>query len=145
MKTPDKTVEEIVDEFGNKFVDYIKTIEIGQYNDKGVNIGFKTAYNLMKEHLTQTLQAERQKREQELQKAREEERERCIKVVDDYGKSMRELHNKMIGNAHEDSKMILAFDMHSRLIAIKHITEKMNQSELDQPTDADVLKLLNRD
>ena len=71
---------------------------------------------------------------QELQKAREEERERCIKVVDDYGKSMRELHNKMIGNAHEDSKMILAFDMHSRLIAIKHITEKMNQSELDQPT-----------
>lgn len=71
---------------------------------------------------------------QELQKAREEERERCIKVVDDYGKSMRELHNKMI-NAHEDSKMILAgFDMHSRLIAIKHITEKMNQSELDQPT-----------
>ena len=69
---------------------------------------------------------------QQLQKAREEEKERCIKVVEDYGKSMSKHHNQMIGTAHEDSKMMLAFDAHSRLIAVKHITEKMNHSELDQ-------------
>lgn len=73
---------------------------------------------------------------QELQKAREEERERCIKVVDDYSKSMSKLHSKMIGTTHEDSKMMLAFDMHSRLIAVKHITEKMNHSELDQAPES---------
>ena len=27
----------------------------------------------------------------------------------------------MIADAHEDSKIMLAFDMHSRLIAVKHI------------------------
>lgn len=68
----------------------------------------------------------------QLQKAREEEREKCIKIVEDYGKSMSKLHSEMIGTAHEDSKMMLAFDMRSRLIAVKHITEKMNHSELDQ-------------
>lgn len=77
----------------------------------------------------------------QLQKARAEERERCIKVVEDYGKSMSKLHSKMIGTAHKDSKMMLAFDMHSRLIAVKHITEKMKHSELDQEvTNEDNLK-----
>lgn len=86
------------------------------------------------EHISGELQTERirQAFHQQLQKAREEERERCIKIVEDYGKSMSKLHSEMIGTAHEDSKMMLAFDMHSRLIAVKHITEKMNHSELDQ-------------
>ena len=51
--------------------------------------------------------------------------EEFVGVIDDYEKSMAKLHSKMIGNAHEDSKMMLVFDLHSRRIAIKHIKEKI--------------------
>lgn len=49
----------------------------------------------------------------------------AVAIVEDYGKRMSELHEEMIATSHEDSKMMLAYDMHSRLIAVKHIKEKM--------------------
>lgn len=55
--------------------------------------------------------------EQELKKEREE----IIEIIDKYGKDISKLHDDCIATAHEDSKMMLAFDMHSRLIAVKHI------------------------
>ena len=54
-----------------------------------------------------------------VEQVRGDERERCIKAVDDYGKSMSKLRIKMIGKSHEDSKTMLAYDMHSRLIAVE--------------------------
>jgi hypothetical protein len=63
---------------------------------------------------------------QELQKAREEERERCVAIVKEYGVKMSALQQELIGTAHDDCKQMLAYDMHSRLIAVKHITEKLS-------------------
>ena len=62
--------------------------------------------------------------------------EECMRVVEEYGQSMSRLHEEMIGKAHEDSKMMLAYDMHSRLISVKHIKEKL--LSLLSPTPAEV-------
>lgn len=48
-------------------------------------------------------------------------REECIAIVEEYGKNIQKLHEEMIGTTHEDCKQMLAYDMHSRLIAVKHI------------------------
>jgi len=53
--------------------------------------------------------------------------ESLVKVVDDYEQDIKKLHHRMMGTAHDDCKEMLAFDMHSRLIAIKHIKEKLNK------------------
>ena len=56
-----------------------------------------------------------------------EVRESLVKVVDDYEQDIKKLHHKMMGTAHDDCKEMLAFDMHSRLIAVKHIKEKIDK------------------
>jgi len=56
-----------------------------------------------------------------------EVRDSLVKVVDDYEKDITKLHHRMMGTAHDDCKEMLAFDMHSRLIAIKHIKEKLDK------------------
>lgn len=50
---------------------------------------------------------------------------RCVAVVKDYGERMSKLQIEFIGTAHDDCKQMLAYDMHSRLIAVKHITEAL--------------------
>lgn len=63
--------------------------------------------------------------DKEIERVRDETLIEAVRVIEEYGESMSKLHSKMIGDAHEDSKMMLAFDMHSRLIAVKHITKKI--------------------
>jgi len=52
--------------------------------------------------------------------------ERIVGEINKYGNRMSELHEEMIAKAHDNSKIMLAFDMHSRLIAVKHIKESIN-------------------
>jgi Skp family chaperone for outer membrane proteins len=109
--TNQKTVEEIVDEFDKKFVFRGKE---GRYCVVKLN-------DLMNgeeavDWLTQTLQAERQKREQELQKAREEAQEEYKQFV------LNVLDGVDIADGQCSTKAI-RFALQSRTI----------QSELDQP------------
>ena len=53
-------------------------------------------------------------------------REECIAIVEEYGKNIQKLHEEMIGTTHEDCKQMLAYDMHSRLIAVKHILKYLS-------------------
>lgn len=48
-------IEKYVEGFAKTFVNQIKTVKIGQYDENGTNIGFKTAYNLMQDWLRTTL------------------------------------------------------------------------------------------
>jgi hypothetical protein len=52
--------------------------------------------------------------------------EKAKKEVEEYSKGIAKLHDRMIGSTHEDCKMMLAFDMHSRRVAIKHITKRLD-------------------
>lgn len=47
------------EEFEEKFSDYIKVISIGQYNDKGVNIGFLSVHEVIKSFIRQLLANQR--------------------------------------------------------------------------------------
>ena len=58
------------DEFNEKMFNYIKIIEVGQYNENGVNIGFLPATQVIKDFI-----------HQELQKAREEMRQETMRKV----------------------------------------------------------------
>jgi len=53
-------------------------------------------------------------------------REHCIAVVKEYEKNIQKLHHEMMGTTHEDCKHLLVYDMHSRLIAIKHILQALS-------------------
>lgn len=53
-------------------------------------------------------------------------REHCIAVVKEYEKNIQKLHHEMTGTTHEDCKHLLVYDMHSRLIAIKHILQALS-------------------
>ena len=68
--------------------------------------------------------------EKAYEQGRKDERERSIAVIKDYGSRMSELQIEMIGTAHNDCKQMLAYDMSSRLIAVKHI-----QNALATPTE----------
>ena len=63
--------------------------------------------------------------EKALTQTRKDALREALEVVRDYEKRMTELHNKMIGITLETSKIMLAYDMHSRLIATKHIKEAL--------------------
>ena len=54
-----------------------------------------------------------------------EEREECIKEVENYGEAMRDHLDGLIGKSHRDCREMLVYDMQSRLIATKHITEML--------------------
>ena len=116
-KQQEKSVEEIVEELE---VDIRMAMISAKSNPQ---MPKAEHYQELLYKLTQTLTAERKRCDEMV----EAERERCIGIVKDYGESMSKLHQEMIGVAHEDSKIMLAFDMHSRLIAVKHITEKLTQ------------------
>lgn len=53
-------------------------------------------------------------------------RENCIAIVKEYEKNIQKSHHELMGTTHEDCKHLLAYDMHSRLIAIKHILEALS-------------------
>lgn len=76
MKTPHKVIEEGAAELMDKNVEYIKTTNIGQYNESGVNIGFETAYNVIKKDIQVLCQ-------KLVEVAREEERERIKAILQD--------------------------------------------------------------
>lgn len=63
------------------------------------------------------------------QAGRKEGIDEAVEVIKDYEKRMGENHNQLIGNSHEDSKMMLVFDMHSRLIATKHIIKALTSKK----------------
>jgi len=46
--------------------------------------------------------------------------------VKEYEKNIQKLHHEMMGTTHEDCKHLLVYDMHSRLIAIKHILQALS-------------------
>lgn len=82
--TTNKRVEEIVE----KYSEYIQHIEIGQYDNKGVNIGYKTAKELMLEELTQHTEDMVNEVVEKLEELRREYRERfdvgdAVKCVGD--------------------------------------------------------------
>ena len=64
LTTKEKSVEEIVREFEDKFFKYLQEVEVGQYDSNGKNIGFKTAKKLVDDWLRNTLQTERKKRDE---------------------------------------------------------------------------------
>lgn len=53
----------------------------------------------------------------------------AVEIIKDYEERMSNMHNKMIGNSHEYSKIMLAFDMYSRLIATKHILKALQDKK----------------
>jgi hypothetical protein len=82
--------------------------------DKGNTLHCNTKY--LKDQIAETAQI-----------VAREVRDSLVKVVDDYEKDITKLHHRMMGTAHDDCKEMLAFDMHSRLIAVKHIKEKIDK------------------
>jgi len=93
---------------------------IGMFNEDG-NIDIELTARMINLIRTTLTQQHTQHREQT-----ERERERYIEVVKTYGVKMSALQQEMIGTAHDDCKQMLAYDMHSRLIAVKHITEALS-------------------
>jgi len=56
LKVYNMNIQKILDEFDEKYIDYIKPISVGQYNDNGVNIGFIEANEFIKAFLKQSLE-----------------------------------------------------------------------------------------
>ena len=56
LKVYNMNIQSILDEFDEKYIDYIKPISVGQYNDNGVNIGFIEANEFIKAFLKQSLE-----------------------------------------------------------------------------------------
>lgn len=54
-----------------------------------------------------------------------EDRNKAIKIVEQYRNHINELQAKMIGLAASDSKIMLSYDFHSRSIAVEHILQAL--------------------
>jgi len=76
-------------------------------------------------YMIEALNTKDRERDETVAEAVRREREVCIEIVKTYRTNITKLHEEMVGTTHKDNKHFLAYDMHSRLIAIKHILEAL--------------------
>jgi len=105
MNNITKTIKERAEEFEKKHSDNIKDISIGQYNDKGVNIGFKSAEEVIKSHISHSHKAVLESVRGMLQTPR---------YVEDWEKSLN-IKERFIWATEEQQKHIFAEVKHQRL------------------------------
>lgn len=118
----DMSIDKVLKEFADKFC--YKNSE-GTY-DLDVTSSRKTNAKFITDFIRQVYaQAEARGREE------------AIRVVEKYEDGIIKYHQDMIGKTHKDSKIMLLYDMDSRLVAIKHIKDLLtdlgdqNENKLD--------------